>query len=146
MVEWGYGIRMLTNELMAPRIGGLQDKTGLPEAPSKKIDGSFDKLLREKLPQNIVGTDSFSQAAPLKFSSHAMNRIRDRSISMGKEQLAQLEKAVDTAASKGAKESLILTPDAAFIVSVKNRTVITVLDRNAMSGNVFTNIDSTVVV
>jgi hypothetical protein len=31
-------------------------------------------------------------------------------------------------------------------VSVKNKTVITVLDRAQMNGNVFTNIDSTVVI
>jgi flagellar operon protein len=41
---------------------------------------------------------------------------------------------------------LILSDDAAFIVSVKNKTVITVVDRNNMNNNVFTNIDSTVVI
>ena len=60
--------------------------------------------------------------------------------------LRTLEKAVDTAAQKGSKESLILSDNAAFIVSVRNKTVITVLDRNQMNGNVFTNIDSTVVI
>ncbi|MGZ3656782.1 MAG: hypothetical protein ACXVCS_14595 [Bdellovibrionota bacterium] len=39
-----------------------------------------------------------------------------------------------------------MSDNAAFIVSVRNKTVITVLDRNQMSGNVFTNIDSTVVI
>lgn len=58
----------------------------------------------------------------------------------------RLQNAVNTAAQKGAKESLILSDDAAFIVSVKNNTVITVVDRNQLSGNVFTNIDSTVVI
>jgi flagellar operon protein len=36
--------------------------------------------------------------------------------------------------------------DAALVVSVKNRTVVTALDRQSMQGNVFTNIDSAVVV
>ena len=36
--------------------------------------------------------------------------------------------------------------DLAAIVSVKNRTVVTVLDANSNTENIFTNIDSTVVV
>jgi flagellar operon protein len=32
----------------------------------------------------------------------------------------------------------------AFVVSTKNRTVITAMDRDSMQGNVFTNIDSAV--
>ena len=75
-----------------------------------------------------------------------MHRIKDRSIALGQELMGKLEKAVDTAAQKGSKESLILSDNAAFIVSVRNKTVITVLDRNQMNGNVFTNIDSTVVI
>jgi hypothetical protein len=34
---------------------------------------------------------------------------------------------------------------AALVVSVTNRTIVTVLDREEMRGNVFTNIDSAVV-
>ena len=46
----------------------------------------------------------------------------------------------------GAKESLILTDKAAFVVSVKNNTVITAVDRDSMKENVFTNIDSTMLI
>jgi flagellar operon protein len=48
-------------------------------------------------------------------------------------------------AQKGGRESLIMLGDAALVVSVKNRTVITAMDRGSMQGNVFTNIDSAVV-
>jgi len=40
----------------------------------------------------------------------------------------------------------VLTQDAALIVNVRNRTVITALDRSSANGNVFTNIDGAVVV
>lgn len=53
--------------------------------------------------------------------------------------------AIDRAQSKGAKDSLVLVRGAALVVSVKNRTVVTVLDRDEIRGNVFTNIDSAVV-
>ena len=36
--------------------------------------------------------------------------------------------------------------DLAFVVSIKNRTVITAVDGNSMKDNVFTNIDSAVII
>ena len=54
--------------------------------------------------------------------------------------------AVDKAAAKGSKNTLLLTDSSALIVSVKDRTVVTVMDKHAMKENVFTNIDSTVVI
>lgn len=49
-------------------------------------------------------------------------------------------------AAKGAKESLILMQDMAFIVNVKNRTVVTAMDSESMKDNVFTQIDSAVII
>jgi flagellar operon protein len=60
--------------------------------------------------------------------------------------IANLEGAVNTVAQKGGKESLVMMRDAALVVSIKNRTVVTALDRSQMQGNVFTNIDSAVVI
>ncbi|MDD4343286.1 MAG: flagellar biosynthesis protein, partial [Eubacteriales bacterium] len=40
----------------------------------------------------------------------------------------------------------ILMDDLAFVVSIKNRTVITAVDGNSMKDNVFTNIDSAVII
>ncbi len=60
--------------------------------------------------------------------------------------MASIEKAVSRAAEKGSKDTLVLADDKALIVSVKNNTVVTVMDRAAMKENVFTNIDSTVVI
>lgn len=130
--------------------GGVGTSDMPASAPSNAHKAEFQNLLKDNLkPESATANGNAAAAsappAPLKFSSHAIARIRDRGIAMGKEQMDKLEKAVDTAAAKGAKESLILSNDAAFIVSVKNRTVITVVDRNNMNGNVFTNIDSTVV-
>lgn len=136
------------SDLLIPKVGPIQPKTDIgTRAPFEKGAGkgpSFDSLLKDRLGGSPASLETTS--TPLKFSAHALNRIKDRSIAMGEELLGKLEKAVDTAAQKGAKESLILTGDAAFIVSVKNKTVITVVDRNQMAGNVFTNIDSTVVI
>jgi flagellar operon protein len=139
----------MMNDLLIPKVGSIPAKADVTErALGKDSTGpSFDKILKGSLAGDKVSETTESKIdSSLKFSSHAMSRLRDRSISLGKDQLAKLEQAVDSAAAKGAKESLILSDDAAFIVSVKNKTVITVLDRNAMNGNVFTNIDSTVLI
>ena len=49
------------------------------------------------------------------------------------------------AAGKGSRDSLVLLDNAAFVVSVTNKTVITVVDRESLKDNVFTNIDSAVI-
>ncbi len=67
-----------------------------------------------------------------------------RGISLSDSQLQKLQGAVENVAGKGGKESLIMVGDAALVVSIKNRTVITAMDRSSMAGNVFTNIDSAV--
>ena len=58
--------------------------------------------------------------------------------------MSKLEEAVEKAAAKGSRESLIVMEDNVFVVSIKNRTVITVVDRDSAKENVFTQIDSAV--
>lgn len=61
-------------------------------------------------------------------------------------QMERLETAVQKAASKGAKESLILMDNVAYVVSIVNRKIITAVDDGSMKDNVFTNIDSAIFV
>ncbi|MDD4933987.1 MAG: hypothetical protein PHO89_11070, partial [Methylacidiphilaceae bacterium] len=125
------------NDLLIPNISPVQparDPAGDAALRGGGDAGAFQKALRERLPQvsrprPAEGVEPEGMA-PLKFSAHALNRIKDRSIAMGTELMDKLEKAVDTAAKKGSQESLILSDNAAFIVSVKNKTVITILDRS----------------
>lgn len=81
----------------------------------------------------------------IKFSSHAKTRMESRDIDMGTSDFLRLTDALNKAQNKGANESLILVDDKAFIVSVPNRTVITVVDKQNLSDTVFTNIDSAVI-
>lgn len=82
----------------------------------------------------------------LKFSAHAKERLNLRNINLSSEDVARMTEAVNKAAAKGARQSLLVMDDQAFIVSVTNRTVITALDGGSMKENVFTNIDSAVIV
>jgi len=86
------------------------------------------------------------QTKEIRFSQHAQDRLKARNITFSQDQLQQLEGAVNSVAQKGGRESLVMMGDAALVVSVKNRTVVTAMDRSQMQGNVFTNIDSAVVI
>jgi flagellar operon protein len=82
----------------------------------------------------------------IKFSRHALERLQTRNITLTAGEVGRLQDAVERAASKGARDSLILMDELAFVVSFKNRTVITAMDGESMKEHVFTNIDSAVIV
>lgn len=108
-----------------------------PQKPNagQTANSTFAKVLDEKIPAQSV-----------KFSQHAQERLRSRNINFSANDLANLEGAVNSVAQKGGKESLVMMGDSALVVSIKNRTVVTAMDRNQMLGNVFTNIDSAVII
>lgn len=81
----------------------------------------------------------------LTFSKHLTERINRRSIELSPEKLDRLSQAVDKAAEKGARESVVLLDNLALLVSVSNRTVLTAIETEKMKNGVFTNIDSVVV-
>lgn len=87
------------------------------------------------------------QIAPreLQFSRHALARMESRGIKFSSEELGRIEHAVQSAQSKGSRDSLVLLDGNALVVSVKHGTVVTVVDPQSLKGNVFTNIDSAVI-
>lgn len=107
---------------------------------------SFKEALNSQA-QNIKESQKLNTGiAKLKFSNHAVDRMRARGLSYSPEQMTRIEGAIKKAADKGSRETLVLTDDSALVVSVKNNTVVTVMDKNSLKENVFTNIDSTVVI
>lgn len=85
------------------------------------------------------------QNPKVRFSAHARARLYSRGVQLTDDKLAALSQAIDKADAKGSKESLILSDEAAYVVSVKNRTVITAFGRDNLRDGVFTAIDSAVV-
>ena len=82
----------------------------------------------------------------LKFSKHASTRLQDRNIELSDSQIDRLSAGMQKANEKGINESLVLMDQMAFIVNVKNNTVITALNEQEIKENVFTNIDGAVIV
>jgi len=79
------------------------------------------------------------------FSKHASQRLHSREISLNNQQLNQIAGALDKAAARGSRETLVLMDDLALVASVENRTVITAFDRDQLKDGVVTSIDSAVI-
>lgn len=101
---------------------------------NNKAEGNFKDILNEKI----------SKKEEVKISTHAQKRLMDRQIHLHKGDMNKLTDAIDKLDEKGAKESLMIYKDMAFIASIRNRTIITAMNTNDL--DIVTNIDSTVIV
>ncbi len=123
-----------------PNLSGTGNARG-------EIDGRFgetlDGLLAKKENQDHWEAE---KAGELRWSRHATARLRSRGIELDDHAMGEISEAVDLLEAKGAKESLVLYDEHAFIVGVQRRTVITAMTRDEAVGSIFTNIDSTIVV
>lgn len=122
------------------------DGVNLPFMPI----GGIEELNRRSTPADITQSnqkfdDIFnSELEKIKFSSHAKSRLSSRELEISGEEYIRLESAVEKAESKGANESLIIMNEKAFLVSIPNKTVITVMNSKSMEQNIITDIDSAV--
>lgn len=80
------------------------------------------------------------------FSKHANERLLSRNINLSDEQITRLNDGIRQAKEKSINESLVMMDNLAFIVNVKNNTVITAMEQETEDSNVFTNIDGAVIV
>ena len=118
--------------------------TGTPQTSPQSTPGTvstgsvtpFDEILRQKV----------SQLNGPEFSKHAAARVAQRNIELSESSLNRLTQGMRLAQEKGLDDTLILVDKTAFIVSVKNNTVITTVNGDELNGNVFTNIDGTVII
>ena len=111
-----------------------------PNTTTKPQDSPFAQELKTQLEKQV------NSNSKVEFSRHALDRISDRNIDMNEgNKLDRLNKAVEVAQQKGANDTLVLVDSTAFLVSVKNNKVITTLSADDLQGNIFTNIDSTVI-
>lgn len=105
----------------------------------KQSDSSFQEIFTKQV------KDKNETAEALKFSKHACSRLLDRGIKLTENQVERLNEGAKKAMTKGIQESLVLVDDFAFIINVKNSTVITAMDHTETNENVFTNIDGAVI-
>lgn len=127
-VDRRYSIEQMRGQLLPKGKTESNNVSGVP-------DRSFAEILAEK---------KTSEGQELKFSKHANERLLSRNIDLSENQKERLHHAVKAAEAKGIKESLVMMDNLAFIINVKNNTVVT-----AVTGGeekIFSNIDGAVVV
>ncbi|MBS1958656.1 MAG: hypothetical protein JST80_04210 [Bdellovibrionales bacterium] len=155
---------MANNTILYPNVsripgqGGVSNDSARPASEGPAIQkGEFDATLNNaldnasvgkstKLPPSALVNSNLEPQTGLKFSAHAMQRLRERQIKFDPETMSRMNDAISKADAKGVQDTLVLTDKAALIVSVPNRTVVTAMDRNNLAGNVFTNIDGAVII
>lgn len=106
-----------------------------PQSAAKADGGSFKEMFSRELAAD----------QGVHFSKHASQRLFSRGIELSDKTLAGIANAIDRAASKGSKETLVLTDEAALVISVPNRTVVTAFDRDNLREGIVTSIDSAVI-
>jgi len=102
---------------------------------TKGAGGAFKDVLASQL----------KNGSEITFSKHAEQRLHSRGITLTADMKARLSQAIDKADAKGSRETLVLSDSTAFVVAVKNRTVVTVFDKDNLREGVVTSIDSAVI-
>ncbi|WP_446899835.1 TIGR02530 family flagellar biosynthesis protein [Clostridium sp. LBM24168] len=123
------------------RLHFAQDLSQLYDNKSNlKSNVSGKESFKDVLNRQIDGKNGFT------ISSHAAERLKNRNINFSENDMKNINSAINRASDRGCSESALLYGDTVLITSIKNRTVITALDRKSSNGGVFTNIDSMVIV
>lgn len=128
------GVRYLTNNIN--NSAAISNKQLGEKLKYVNRNNSFEQILKQQL----------EQSKGLKFSKHAQERADQRGIEVTPSLMDDLQNAVDKAREKGAKELAIIGQKEAFIVNVTNGVVVTTMSSLEMKNNIFTNIDSAVII
>lgn len=127
------------NNILIPQVNKVSNKKSenLKSNTSEKT-GEFQDLLKKTL-----GSED-NQG--LTISKHAAKRLEERNLKMDTNEFIKLQDAVKKLRLKGGRDSLVITDKAAYIVDVGSNKIVTAIDKSDMADNVFTKIDSTVVI
>jgi flagellar operon protein len=131
---------------MVDNLKGLGMIKGLNPVEKTGQSGNINKPGSNGTPAfaNILA-DALKTQNEVRFSAHASKKLDERSIAMAPGWQNRLNSAVQKAAAKGARDTLVMLDDIAMIVNVPNRTVVTAVEGNQADSQVFTNIDSAVI-
>lgn len=106
----------------------------------------------QKKTNTTDNTNSFAstleqvKSVDIKFSKHAQVRMKERNLVLDKSEMVKLTDAIEKAEKKGVKDALIIMKNQAFIANIKSNTIVTAVSKDNLNGNIFTNIDGTVIV
>ncbi len=137
------------NNLLIPNVTKLNGQKNV-DVDNKLKSGEtseFKSLLEKNLDKSSASPTAPALAPKengIQFSTHALRRLQERNLAFDKEEYSKLQTALDKLKTKGGQDSLVITDKAAYILDVSKSTVVTAMDKASMSENVFTKIDSTI--
>ncbi|MET3728733.1 flagellar operon protein [Fictibacillus halophilus] len=100
----------------------------------KNTDQSFQSVFHKELENQLT------------VSKHAQKRLQDRNIKISETSWNKISEKVIEAGQKGIKDSLVIMKNVTLVVNAPNQTVITALDRNESTSQIFTNINGAIVI
>ncbi|MBC7539039.1 MAG: hypothetical protein H7281_09475 [Bacteriovorax sp.] len=131
------------NNILIPNVTKLPSNKNV-ESTNKLAKGEtseFKSLLDSNLEQQAPIAES---PKGLNLSTHAMRRLQERNLSIDKEEYTKILSAIDKLKLKGGQDSLVITSKAAYIIDVPKNMIVTAIDKDSIGDNVFTKIDSTI--
>jgi flagellar operon protein len=114
-------------------IGGFQQQTNISKVNNDNSKASFKDVLQKSIEEK----NSFT------ISKHAAERLKE--IDFNETDMENIEKGFEIAEEKGSKNSLMLYKNVALVTSIENRTLITAIENDRAKENIYTNIDSVVI-
>ncbi|MEO1783549.1 TIGR02530 family flagellar biosynthesis protein [Thermodesulfobium sp. 4217-1] len=86
-----------------------------------------------------------SELGSVNLSNHASKRLESRGINLNSQDISRMNDAMEKLSKKGSKESLVLMDNKAFVVNPNSKTIITAVSQDSLKDNIFTNIDSAII-
>lgn len=134
------------NNMLIPNVTKINGQKNV-EVDNKLRPGQeseFKNLLEQNVEKSTPTSAPVQKENGIQFSTHALRRLQERNLPFDKEEYNKLQSALDKLKTKGGQDSLVITGKAAYIVDVPKNTVVTAIDKDSISENVFTKIDSTI--
>lgn len=103
-----------------------------------KKNNSNSKVNFQQVLDNVAKKDN-----GFTVSKHAALRLKE--INFTQDDMKQIKKGFEIAKDRNSKNTVMLYKDVALIASVENKTIITAVEKERAKDNVFTNIDSVVI-
>ncbi|WP_271812028.1 flagellar biosynthesis protein [Clostridium beijerinckii] len=119
-------------------VGNIGQLAGSQKAAGNNPNGKQKEARFQDVLDSVKSKDqSFT------ISKHAASRLNE--INFTKEDMEQIQKGFKIAQDKNSKNTVMLYKDIALIASVENKTLITAVEKERAKDNIFTNVDSVVI-
>ena len=130
------------NNILIPNVSKIPSSKKVNidnRVDGQKSGEEFKSLLKEQV-------DQTKKEHGISLSTHAAKRLQERNLTMDSAEFYKIKDAMVKLKAKGSQDSLVITDKAAYIVDVPNNKIVTAIDKESITDNVFTKIDSTVIV